>query len=595
MRLHVASVALLVVTACGPAELRLDGSLPLAETEASLSSIAVEAEGMSLASNLGQAFADGAASAGSGLLIWSSGAASADVVTREVAKIVVRARGDLCGGAPTLVLRIDGKEVGQAAISSKTWTDASFTVSLPSGSHRVAVSFPNDHRTSSCDRNLRVDRITFVDPPPAASTNRVEAETMSLASSSGMVFDDAGASGGKGLLIWSNATAAGRVDTQGAARVVVKARGDLCNGGPQLVVKIDGAQVLSQTVASTTWSEYAADVVLADGSHLVEVSFTNDYAGSCDRNLRVDHVSLEQSGTAPTPPPTSGNPFAGARFYVDPFSEAKAQADAWRSSRPADAAQIDKIAQNPVAIWLGEWSGDVEAHVRARIADISAAGALPVFVAYNIPLRDCGLYSAGGAKSADEYRWWIRKLRAGIGSHKAVVILEPDAVANADCLSSADRQTRYALLADAVSVLQTNSAISAYLDAGHSSWHTATQMAARLTTAGIAGARGFALNVSNFRYTADEVAYGKQISAQLGGKPFIVDTSRNGQGSNGEWCNPSGRGLGPRPTASTGNAAVDAFYWIKTPGASDGTCNGGPSAGQWWPDYALGLAQRSAW
>jgi endoglucanase len=40
---------------------------------------------------------------------------------------------------------------------------------------------------------------------------------------------------------------------------------------------------------------------------------------------------------------------------------------------------------------------------------------------------------------------------------------------------------------------------------------------------------------------------------------------------------------------------VDGLLWIKAPGESDGSCNGGPSAGTWWPEYALGLAERAAW
>ncbi|WP_367651855.1 hypothetical protein [Curtobacterium sp. MCPF17_052] len=28
---------------------------------------------------------------------------------------------------------------------------------------------------------------------------------------------------------------------------------------------------------------------------------------------------------------------------------------------------------------------------------------------------------------------------------------------------------------------------------------------------------------------------------------------------------------------------------MKTPGLSDGSCNGGPAAGQWWESYALAL------
>lgn len=57
----------------------------------------------------------------------------------------------------------------------------------------------------------------------------------------------------------------------------------------------------------------------------------------------------------------------------------------------------------------------------------------------------------------------------------------------------------------------------------------------------------------------------------------------------------AGRALGARSTGLTGDPAVDAYLWIKNPGEPDGTCNGGPAAGQWWPAYALGLAQRAAY
>src|SRR3954469_25881873 len=60
--------------------------------------------------------------------------------------------------------------------------------------------------------------------------------------------------------------------------------------------------------------------------------------------------------TTPTPPSTpapvsSGNPFLGASFYVNPNSEAKKTATSWRSTRPADAAQMDKIATQSIGTW----------------------------------------------------------------------------------------------------------------------------------------------------------------------------------------------------------------------------------------------------
>jgi len=120
-------------------------------------------------------------------------------------------------------------------------------------------------------------------------------------------------------------------------------------------------------------------------------------------------------------------------------------------------------------------------------------------------------------------------------------------------------------------------------------------MAAKLTRAGIANAAGFALNVLNYMTTEANTTYGTAISSLLGGKHFVIDTSRNGRGpaANNEWCNPAGRGLGEKPTTQTASALVDALLWIKTPGESDGECNGGPNAGAWYASYALGLAERA--
>jgi endoglucanase len=296
----------------------------------------------------------------------------------------------------------------------------------------------------------------------------------------------------------------------------------------------------------------------------------------------------------PPPPPGGTNPLAAAPFWVDPNSNARKQADAWRASRPADAAQMDRVAAQPQAVWFGDWNTDVRAAVAAMTQTIVAAGALPVYVAYNIPVRDCNSYSAGGATSAAAYRAWIRAFATGLGNVRAVVILEPDALAGINCLSTTLRDERSDLIADAVQVLRAQGS-AVYVDAGHSSWISASEMANRLRRAGVDNANGFSLNISNFQATANLVTYGNTLSSLLGDKHYVLDTSRNGLGptADNQWCNPDGRALGNGPSAWTGLARVDAFLWIKRPGESDGTCNGGPRAGTWWAEYALGLAQRA--
>ena len=135
-----------------------------------------------------------------------------------------------------------------------------------------------------------------------------------------------------------------------------------------------------------------------------------------------------------------------------------------------------------------------------------------------------------------------------------------------------------------------------YIDAGHAKWHPAREMAGRLRQAGIERADGFALNVSNFQATSANIAYGEQVSALVGGKHFVIDTSRNGIPATDPraWCNPRGRALGVTPTTNTSHPLVDAFLWVKRPGESDGTGNGGPIAGQWWVEYALELSRMAA-
>lgn len=289
------------------------------------------------------------------------------------------------------------------------------------------------------------------------------------------------------------------------------------------------------------------------------------------------------------------NPLDGAVFYVDAHSNAARQVEAWRRSRPADAKALEEIALQPQADWFGDWNRDVQTDVAARVREIRTAGALPVLVAYAIPGRDCGQYSKGGVRDARAYHRWMQAFADGVGDGKAIVILEPDALAGADCLSASAREDRLAMLRDAVETLESKDGTRVYVDAGNPSWKPVAEIAARLKAVGIDRADGFSLNVSNTISTQANMEYGRRVSAAVGGAHFVIDTSRNGAGAapRGQWCNPIGRALGLRPTTDTGDGLVDAFLWIKRPGESDGECNGGPAAGTWWPEYALGLVQRA--
>lgn len=314
-------------------------------------------------------------------------------------------------------------------------------------------------------------------------------------------------------------------------------------------------------------------------------------------------VSTGTPSAAPTNPTSavegvaSANPLAGAVLYNDQdTNSANKQVQAWQSSRPDDAAMIKKIADQPKAIWMGGWNSNIQGDTQNIINKAQQTGAVPVFIAYNVPGRDCGSYSAGGTSNAQAYRDWIDGMASGIGNSRTVVVLEPDALAH-DCLQGDKKTERYDLLKYAIQKFKSLGSTAVYLDAGHSAWVDAGQMSQRLNDAGIASADGFALNVSNFETTDASIAYGQQISGQVNGKHFIIDTSRNGNGPSPDkqWCNPAGRALGEKPTTSTNNPLIDGMLWLKYPGQSDGNCNGAPNAGEWHPEYALELAKNAKW
>ncbi|MER7404218.1 glycoside hydrolase family 6 protein [Streptomyces sp. NPDC000070] len=288
---------------------------------------------------------------------------------------------------------------------------------------------------------------------------------------------------------------------------------------------------------------------------------------------------------------------AGSPFWVDPESPAARQAKLWqRQGREEDAELIRRIADRPVALWP---AGELDPTPMVRAAS-SAAGReekTAVFVAYNIPHRDCGQHSAGGAADANAYRDWIGKFADALGEAEALVVLEPDAVAHVvdGCTPGEHHAEREQLLGEAITRLKRQPHTKVYLDAGNADWiREPAKLVEPLKRAGIERADGFALNVSNFQTNETTTEYGRRLAEALGGKHFVVDTSRNGNGPlPGVWCNPPGRALGTPPTTDTRDPAVDAYLWIKRPGESDGTCEGGPAAGRWWPEYALGLARNT--
>jgi len=277
--------------------------------------------------------------------------------------------------------------------------------------------------------------------------------------------------------------------------------------------------------------------------------------------------------------------------------KAGTQAEEWVRSNPTrkEASLIkEKIASVPQSIWLAGKSLD---HLEREAAEARKNDATLVFTTYMIPGRDNGNYSAGGLSGPPAYHAWVREAARRIGTTKAIGILEPDAIGLAlNLKDEIKKKERYQMIADSVILFKQNAHTKVFIETAH--WLRPEQIAEGFKLVGGDRADGFCLNVSGFETTESCIAKGVAVSRLVGNKPFIVDTSRNGNGpwktqEKDPWCNPPGRALGKLPTFHTGHALVYAFLWIKRPGESDGDCRGGPPAGQFHPEYAYELAKNA--
>ncbi|WP_432992267.1 carbohydrate-binding domain-containing protein [Dactylosporangium sp. CA-233914] len=129
----------------------------------------LEAESMTVTSGSAGTYRDPAASGGRALQMWTDATASAELTTPAGARLVVRARGDQCAGAPAMQVQVDGRVVETVGVHASTWADYVIAGTWAAGVHKLSLSFTNDSVSESCDRNLHLDRAVFDAATPASS------------------------------------------------------------------------------------------------------------------------------------------------------------------------------------------------------------------------------------------------------------------------------------------------------------------------------------------------------------------------------------------------------------------------------------------
>jgi cellulose 1,4-beta-cellobiosidase len=353
----------------------------------------------------------------------------------------------------------------------------------------------------------------------------------------------------------------------------------------------------------------------------------------------------------------SGNPFKGHKFFINPYYTDEVDKAIAQMSDSSLIKKAEKMKEYSNAIWLDNMENMnnwLERNLKTALAEQQSGSqtVLTVFVVYDLPGRDCHALASNGellANDADfaryksEYIDVIAEKLAYYKSQPVVLVIEPDSLANMvtniESTPACAKSEKYYMDGHAYLIKKLGQFphVAMYLDIGHAFWlgwddnrEKAGKVYSKVIKSGSPGkVRGFASNVANYTPWEDpELSRGPETewnscpdekryiqamykdfkAAGIESVYFIDDSSRNGVKNDrfhpGEWCNQTGSGIGARPQANpvSGMDYLDAFYWVKPYGESDGTSDESakrydgycghrtamkpaPEAGQWFQAF----------
>jgi hypothetical protein len=224
-----------------------------------------------------------------------------------------------------------------------------------------------------------------------------------------------------------------------------------------------------------------------------------------------------------------GNPLGGMSWgvYEGPIDGVW---PAYAAAHGRDKRLLAKIALRSRAVWAGSWDGNARETAQESIQDSTQGdpNVLTQAAVFRLsPWESCSASWSAGDQAG--YKAWIRSYAAGIGVSRVALILQPD-LPFAVCAASAVPEQ---LVSYAATIFNALPHTTVYIDAGAYGWENPSAIAQMLERSGIWHVRGFALNVTQYGSTDQELQWGAAINRDLAAagardKHFVINTDENG-------------------------------------------------------------------
>jgi endoglucanase len=241
-------------------------------------------------------------------------------------------------------------------------------------------------------------------------------------------------------------------------------------------------------------------------------------------------AGVANAGLSVNPDPLAGlawGNYSGSQDEVFP---------AYRRAHGARRRLLGAIALKPRARWFGPWyaDGQIETTLRQYIANATRGNpnVMAQLAVFRLkPWESAACHSLPTGNEQASYKRWIRNAAAGIGSSRVALILQPD-LPFALCAPH-HSNLPLQLVAYAAQTFSALPHTDVYIDAGAADWPTLNEAVSLLRQAGVASARGFALDATHYDSTARQIRFGRNIAQRLAAagipnRHFVINTAQNG-------------------------------------------------------------------